>query len=146
MYSKRYGNREEVFNGIARQTTGGLIKEDLLEKKIKGKTHYISLKMSNVMREKDNLSNFRQNRKTLRHNNKLLKNNKHNKTKKIKFTNNDKIKKYYYPELEGENLELIRSNYLEEEEDDFGKNENELNLDFDINSLDNDLNQVFNKI
>ena len=35
MYSKRYGNRDEVFNGIARQTTGGLNKEDIEKKELK---------------------------------------------------------------------------------------------------------------
>jgi len=153
MYSKRYGNREEVFNGIARQTTGGLIKEDLQEKKIGGKIHYISIKLSNAMKEKDNLSHFRERKKTIRSNtiNKFInKGNSHtSKTKKIKFTDNPKIKKYYYPELEGENLEQLRANYLEEEEEDFNgtnNSDNSQDINFNIKNLDNDLNDFFAKI
>ena len=67
MYSKRYGNREEVFNGDARQTTGGLMKDDLIKKEQSGgKVVYISKKLSSVMRVKDNFQQFRKKRKTLR--------------------------------------------------------------------------------
>jgi len=60
MYSKRYGNREEVYNGNARQTTGGLMKEDLIKKEqTSGKIVFVSKKLSSVMRVKDNFQKFR---------------------------------------------------------------------------------------
>ena len=148
MYSKRYGNRDEVFNGIARQTTGGLNKEDIEKKVISGgKIVYISKRMSSVMKAKDNLYKFRQKRKTMRQNAHEI--GSGTKSKKIKFINNPTIKQYYYPELKGENLEKLRANYLEEEKEDFGledeeqeKKKDELKK-FDISHLDEELNNLF---
>ena len=93
MYSKRYGNREEVYNETARQTTGGLMKCDIIRKEQTcGKIIYISKKLSSIMKVKDNFQKFRQKRKTLRQ---IPKNKKGTKTKKIKFSNHPIIKKYY---------------------------------------------------
>lgn len=160
MYSKRYGNREEVYNGDARQTTGGLMKEDLIKKEqSSGKVVYISRKLSSVMRIKDNFQKFRQKRKTMRSQNKK----NSSKTKKIKFSDHPTIKKYYYPELEGENLDKIRAMYQEEEEEDFNGDPHEgegEELDdqlealqkteelkhFNIGDLDHDLDDMFDEL
>lgn len=159
MYSKRYGNREEVYNGDARQTTGGLMKEDLIKKEqAGGKIVYVSKKLSSVMRTKDNFQKFRQKRKTMR----SQKKKSSNKTKKIKFSEHPTVKKYYYPELEGENLDQIRAMYQEEEEEEFNGDlleeddtfEDELEVQqkteelkhFNIGDLDHDLDDMFDEL
>lgn len=160
MYSKRYGNREEVFNGDARQTTGGLMKDDLIKKEQSGgKVVYISKKLSSVMRVKDNFQQFRKKRKTLRQEKKS----KGTKTKKIKFSDHPVVKKYYYPELEGENLDKLRAMYKEEEEADFNnelEDDDDVELEtqeeaqekletvksFNISDLDDDLDNMFDDL
>lgn len=162
MYSKRYGNREEVYTGVARQTTGGLMKDDLIKKEQPGgKVTYISKKLSSVMKVKDNFQKFRQKRKTLRQKH----NNLNMKSKKIKFSEHPVIKKYYYPELEGENLDKLRAMYKEEEEEEFNGEPNDIDEDededidtevaqeklntvkaYDIHNLDDDLDNMFGEI
>jgi hypothetical protein len=165
MYLKRYGNREEVFNGDARQTTGGLMKDDLIKKEQpSGKVIYISKKLSSVTKVKDNFQKFRQKKKTLQQKDH---NNPGTKTKKIKFSEHPVIKNYYYPELEGENLDKLRAMYKEEEEAEFNDkldddDDDDSNLEtntdinthekiekikqFNINTLDDDLDNMFYNI
>ena len=144
MIKKRYGTREEVFNEIAYQTTGGLIKNDLICKKKDSTNIYISKKLSNAMRETDNLKKYRRKR-TISKNN--PKNNPRVLTKKISFNAKPVIKEYYYPELEGENLKYIRDEYLEEEINDFGvKNEVEVQDIDNISDLDESLEELFDEI
>lgn len=144
MYCKRYGNREDVYNGIARQTTGGLTKNDLIKKKIANKTVYISLRLSKSMKEVDNLKLYRKNKKTKAKKNPLS--NSHGKTKKISFlSDKSKVKEYYYPELKDEDLQGLREEYLKEEDEDFGNiKKEELTIqDIDSSDLDEELSDIF---
>lgn len=146
MFEKRYGTREEVFKEIAHQTTGGLTKNDLICKKKDNTVIYISKKLSNAMKETDNLKKYRR-KKTISRNN--FKNNSRVLTKKISFNSKPVVNEYYYPELEGENLKHIRDEYLEEELNDFGiTNEVEVEVQ-DINNisdLDKSLEELFDAI
>jgi hypothetical protein len=144
MYKKRYGNREEVYNGIARQTTGGLTKNDLIKKDVSNKTMYISVKLSKSMKEVDNLKLYRKNKKTKAK--KIPLSNSHGKTKKISFlSDKSQVKEYYYPELKDEDLQGLREEYLKEEEDDFGYvKKEELSIqDIDNCNLDEELSSMF---
>lgn len=149
MYQKRYGTREEVYNGIARQTTGGLLKENLKKKQIANKTVYISVRLSESMKAADNLKLYRRNKKTKARKSNL--GNTHNKTKKISFLNDkSEVKEYFYPELQGEDLESLREEYLREEEEDFGENKSvkgELTVQtIDNSDLDSELTNMFKSL
>lgn len=144
MFEKRYGTREEVFKEIAHQTTGGLTKNDLICKKKDNTITYISKKLSNAMKETDNLKKYRR-KKTISRNS--FKNNSRVLTKKISFNSKPIVNEYYYPELEGENLKNIREEYLEEELSDFGvKNEVEIQDIDNISDLDESLEELFDEI
>ena len=144
MFEKRYGTREEVFKEIAHQTTGGLTKNDLICKKKDNTITYISKKLSNAMKETDNLKKYRR-KKTISRNS--FKNNSRVLTKKISFNSKPIVNEYYYPELEGENLKNIREEYLEEELSDFGvKNEVEIQDIDNISDLDENLEELFDEI
>lgn len=144
MFEKRYGTREEVFKEIAHQTTGGLTKNDLICKKKDNTVIYISKKLSNAMKETDNLKKYRR-KKTISRNN--FKNNSRVLTKKISFNSKPVVNEYYYPELEGENLKHIRDEYLEEELNDFGiTNEVEVQDINNISDLDKSLEELFDAI
>ena len=53
--TKKIGTREEVYNGIALRTAGGLQKNDIIEKKIGNRIIYISKKLSDKMKENVNI-------------------------------------------------------------------------------------------
>ena len=140
-FKKKLGTREEVYLGIALKTKGGLFKKDIIQKNINGKFSYISKKLSEIAKERNVFSNYRkrktkgkmdsstinntvsncvsnsvsnnQNRNTsnISQANKLTK-------KNVSFKlNQNTYKSIYYPELKGVNLERLRRNNLEDEED-----------------------------
>ena len=148
MVEKRYGTREEVFKEIAHQTTGGLTKKDLLCKKKDNTVIYISKKLSNAMRETDNLKKYRRKKTISKHgfNNKF--NSKSRMlTKKITFNSKPIVNEYFYPELEGENLKHLREEYLEDELNDFGVKKEVVVQDIDnISDLDESLENIFDEL
>lgn len=118
---KKTGTREDVYLGKALKTSGGLTKEDILIKTINGKHNYISKKLSEIAKERDMFAKYKPKRRTKGHVLKISQKDTSQKlTKKnISFSlNNTEYKKYYYPELDGKNIERLRQENEEEEEDD----------------------------
>ena len=52
---KKIGSREEVYKGLAIQTSGGLRKENIICKTIRKKEVYVSKRLSELMKVKNNL-------------------------------------------------------------------------------------------
>jgi hypothetical protein len=105
---KRVGSRQEVYQGVAERTSGGMRKEDIMIKNNK----FISRKKSDRMRimvsQDDRLQAFRSNKKTKCNN--ILKrqentnnyrktNNKRTQKKVIFHFNRNKVQEYNCPDL-----------------------------------------------
>lgn len=123
---KKIGSREEVYNDMARKTSGGMYKDDIIKKNIvkrkeKGtRTRYLSKKISDRMknnhpnigrRKKTHTNTIKNINKTNQYQNKSKKNTNlnlkrnmngnYNKKRTIKFNiNNNTVKEYYCPKLE----------------------------------------------
>lgn len=123
---KKIGSREEVYNDMARKTSGGMYKDDIIKKNIvkrkeKGtRTRYLSKKISDRM--KNNHQNIGRRKKTQTYTSKNINktnqyqnkskkntnlnlktnvNGNYNKKRTIKFNiNNNIVKEYYCPKLE----------------------------------------------
>ena len=52
---KKIGSREEVYKGLAQKTSGGLKKENIICKIIRKKEVYVSKRLSELMKVKNNL-------------------------------------------------------------------------------------------
>lgn len=115
---KKIGSREEVYHGSALRTSGGLTKDDIILKVSNGKNYYVSKKLSAIAKERDMFSKYKPKRKTKGHVLKITSKDTSQKlTKKnVSFSlNKNECKKYYYPELAGKNINRLRQ---ENEEDD----------------------------
>lgn len=131
----KIGSREEVFKGLADRTSGGLTKNDIICKTIGGKTLYISSKKSKIM--KDILKKTKTNPKIHQdnHNTPLTK-------KNISFSlNQNKVVSYNYEELAGINLDQLRKE-MEQEENESQENKEFTIETIDDSELDNDLNNL----
>lgn len=111
---KTYGNREEVYTGLAKKTRGGLTKNDIILKGGK----YISRRISEIMRNvrsnplgvigmmnrkrvqphrscKNNYNNYGGSNSSVMRRNKKSK-------KRVRFVlSNNKVNQYYCPEMNG---------------------------------------------
>ena len=105
---KTYGTREEVYNGFAKKTRGGLTPKDIIKRVYK----YISKRMSNIMKirfksqkKKDTTIGTRGKFKISTSTSSGIRRRK--KTKKfVKFNlGQNKVNKYYCPELNDIDLE-----------------------------------------
>jgi len=117
---KKIGSREEVYNGSAFRTSGGLTKDDIILKVSNGKNYYVSKKLSAIAKERDMFSKYKPKRKTKGHVLKITSKDTSQKlTKKnISFSlNKNECKKYYYPELAGKNIDRLRQENEDEDED-----------------------------
>jgi hypothetical protein len=111
---KTIGTREEVYNDLAKKTSGGLTKKDILKKKKK----YISLKKSNEMKKKNPFKK------------KLTK-------RKISFELNENETKEFYCKTFNEKKKIINDD--EDDDDDDDENKINDNIDFlKLNSLKNE--------
>lgn len=154
-HNSRIGTREQVFKGLATRTAGGLIKNDIIEKKIGNKIIYISKKLSEKM--KQNTNPFRKivrkktislpittnNLQSSTHNQK--KQNNISKTHKILFKEHENVAvNVYYPELKGMDIKQLKDDLIREEmEEDLGVKPLHEKKEFiieDINSIDLDKN------
>lgn len=128
---KRIGTREEVYNGIAIQTAGGMRKDDIMIKKINGKTEYISRRISTRM--KNYIISNGGIRKSGKTNKKDIVCGKTRKKVKI-MTDKNRVKEYYCPELD----------YDLDEQYNFDSRRNSQNDEFIIEEVpDIDLDQLF---
>jgi len=145
---KKVGTREEVYNGNALRTAGGLQKNDIIEKKIGNRIIYISKKLSDKMKEnitiirnqnphffkrvlkKTIVSDVNTNQQSAinpsinpsinpQKQKKII---THPKTQKLSFKVKDNsVKTVYYPELKGMDLNELKEEILREEaEEDLG--------------------------
>ena len=119
---KKIGSREEVYNGSAFRTSGGLTKDDIMLKVSNGKNYYVSKKLSAIAKERDMFSKYKPKRRTKGNVLRIISKDTGKLTKKnISFIlNKNECKKYYYPELVGKNINRLRQENEEEddEEDD----------------------------
>lgn len=146
-FKKKIGTREEVYLGIALKTKGGLFKKDIIQKNINGKYSYISKKLSEIAKERDVFSNYRKRKTKGKMNSSTMNNtvsnsvinaisNNQNRNtsnisqvnkltkKNVSFKlNQNTYKSIYYPELKGVNLERLRRDNLEEEDEDYDDDE-----------------------
>jgi len=53
-FKKKIGSREEVFNGVAEKTGGGMYKSDIICILQNGRPKYISKKLSVIAKKRDN--------------------------------------------------------------------------------------------
>jgi hypothetical protein len=133
--TKKIGTREEVYNGLALRTAGGLKREDIIEKIFNNRKIYISKKLSDKMKENFNIIRLgnpnhlkRTDKKTMVVTSqtnqtqqikqpKILQAKKNGgKTNKIIFEKNENTEKsVYYPELKGIDLKELKAD-LEREE------------------------------
>ena len=128
---KRIGTREEVYNGIAIQTAGGMRKDDIMIKKINGKTEYISRRISTRM--KNYIISNGGIRKSGKTNKKTMVGGKTRKRVKI-MTDKNRVKEYYCPELD---YDLDEQHY-------FDSGRNSQSDEFIIEEVpDIDLDQLF---
>ena len=128
---KRIGTREEVYNGIAIQTAGGMRKDDIMIKKINGKTEYISRRISTRM--KNYIISNGGIRKAGKTNKKAMVGGKTRKKVKI-MTDKNRVKEYYCPELD---YDLDEQHY-------FDSGRNSQSDEFIIEEVpDIDLDQLF---
>lgn len=117
---KKIGSREEVYHGSAFRTNGGLTRDDIILKVSNGKNYYVSKKLSAIAKERDMFSKYRPKRQTKGHILKISSKDTCQKlTKKnISFSlNKNECKKYYYPELAGKNINILRQANEDDEED-----------------------------
>lgn len=159
--TKKVGTREEVYNNNAVRTAGGLKKDDIIEKKMGNRSIYISKKLSEKMKE--NISILRTHNpnffkrvltKTAVSNasNTLnidsIKQKKiitHPKTQKLSFKVKDNsVKKVFYPELQGMDLNELKADILREEaEEDLGVQVPKKKIEFTIEEMPNiDINSL----
>lgn len=149
---KIIGSREAVFNNLADKTSGGMYKDDIIEKITKNqKRKYISKKISNRMkydtplRRKRSLKQIkktlpRQEIKLLLNKNRNPNNNENNnnnnnnfkKSKKVSFISNKNILKEYYCD----SIDNEISSDLEDADEEFNLNLQELNSLTEINFED----------
>lgn len=149
---KIIGSREAVFNNLAHKTSGGMYKDDIIEKITKNqKRKYISKKISNRMkydtplRRKRSLKQIkktlpRQEIKLLLNKNRNPNNNENNnnnnnnfkKSKKVSFISNKNILKEYYCD----SIDNEISSDLEDADEEFNLNLQELNSLTEINFED----------
>lgn len=121
---KRIGTREEVFNGVAKMTSGGMTR-DMIVKTIKNnKVNYASKKISDRMKYviKQRGNNFKNCRKTIKSTNQ-----QQSKTRKntVSFCiNKNRVQEYYCPEL---------NNYHYDDDN----NDNDDNTEFIIEDMPN---------
>lgn len=141
-FKKKIGSREEVFNGVAEKTGGGMYKSDIICILQNGRPKYISRKLSIIAKKRDN-PYFKKKREPTKKTipSKLTSNivKSTTKTKKIKFnTSNNKVESVYYPSLQGLNISELRvQNDMDDDEDDneFKIEQVPDNIDFDLNNL-----------
>lgn len=150
---KKFGTREEVYNGKFTQTAGGLKKDDIIEKCFGTKTIYISKKVSDKMKANFNIirainpnyfkripkhtlvspqisqlstqlsTQILDDNKKQKNNITTITTNTINKplikkTQKISFNiSSNKIKNVYYPELQGININELK-NDIDDDDDD----------------------------
>ena len=116
---KKIGSREEVYNGSAFRTSGGLTKDDIILKVSNGKNYYVSKKLSAIAKERDMFSKYKPKRKTKGNVLRITSRDTDKLTKKnISFIlNKNKCKKYYYPELASKNITRLRQENEDEDED-----------------------------
>ena len=133
----KIGTREEVFKGLAERTSGGLTKNDIICKTIGGKTLYISSKKSKNMREllkKTKTNHATYNQDKLNSNLPLTK-------KNVSFSlTHNKVVSYSYDELAGINLDQLRKE-MEQEENESEPKEFTIET-LNDNELDNELNDL----
>ena len=154
---KKTGTREEVYNGLAFKTAGGLKREDIIEKIFGNRKIYISKKLSDKMKANFNIIRStnpnhlkRVPKKTMvaQHPSQPSQpsqppNKKHlgGKTQKISFKIKENTQKtVYYPELHGMDLQELKAELAREEaEEDLGKPKQEFSIedmpDIDISNL-----------
>tara|TARA_B100000575_G_C23106724_1_gene638858 strand:+ start:647 stop:1096 length:450 start_codon:yes stop_codon:yes gene_type:complete len=141
-FKKKIGSREEVFNGVAEKTGGGMYKSDIICILQNGRPKYISKKLSVIAKKRDN-PYFKKKKEPTKKTipSKLTSNSVKPtiKTKKIKFDiSKNKIKSVYYPSLNGLNIsELRNQNDMEDDEDndDFKIEQVPDSIDFDLINL-----------
>ena len=141
-FKKKIGSREEVFNGVAEKTGGGMYKSDIICILQNGRPKYISKKLSVIAKKRDN-PYFKKKKEPTKKTipSKLTFNTVKptTKTKKIKFDiSKNKIKSVYYPSLNGLNIsELRNQNDMEDDEDndDFKIEQVPDSIDFDLINL-----------
>jgi hypothetical protein len=153
---KKTGTREEVYNGLAVRTAGGLKREDIIEKMFGNRKLYISKKLSDKMRENFNIirssnpNHFKRVPKktmvvaqtsTPNTPNTILTSNAHSiqsnkkhlggKTQKISFKIKENTQKtVYYPELQGMDLQELKDELAREEaEEDLGHPKQEFSIE-----------------
>jgi hypothetical protein len=158
---KKTGTREEVYNGLALRTAGGLKREDIIEKIFGNRKLYISKKLSDKMRDNFNIirstnpnhfkripkktlvipqSSMYETQKIPIVNNQNKKN-LGGKTHKISFKIKENTQKaIYYPELHGMDLQELKAELAREEvEEDFVRPKQEFSIedmpDIDISNL-----------
>ena len=158
---KKTGTREEVYNGLAFRTAGGLKRDDIIEKIFGNRKLYISKKLSDKMKENFNIirntnpNHFKRvpkktmvapqasiqntpNTSSQPHQNK-----KHlgGKTQKISFKIKENTQKtVYYPELHGMDIQELKAELAREEaEEDLCRPKQEFSIedmpDIDISNL-----------
>lgn len=143
---KRIGSREAVFNNLADKTSGGMYKEDIIEKITKNKKRkYISKKISNRMKYDTPLRKRKKSLKqiintlteqkvinkptALLNTDKNNNNNNFKKSKKVSFIADKNILKEYYCDSIDDDI----SSDLEEADEEFNLNLQELNNLTEIN-------------
>lgn len=146
---KKIGSREEVYNDMARKTSGGMYKYDIIkkniikrkEKEVGTRSRYLSKKISDRM--KKNHSNIERRKKTHTntskdiHQNKSKKNTNlktntniksiYTKNRTIKFNvNNNIVKEYYCPKLA---LNIQKERFENKREKELAKQLDSINID-----------------
>lgn len=133
---KKIGTREDVYNGIAQKTSGGMYQADIILKKNNvNNKKYISRKISNRMKQKTPLEKYKIQKSSKKQNNKNITNyknstnnisgNKINRKlskKNVSFTSNNNIIREYVcltmnsdsEDKEGENFLNINLDELDE--------------------------------
>ena len=160
---KKTGTREEVYNGLAFRTAGGLKREDIIEKIFGNRKIYISKKLSDKMKANFNIirstnpNHFKrvpkktmvapqtnqpdQTSQTSQTSQPPNKKHLGGKTQKISFKIKENTQKtVYYPELHGMDLQELKAELAREEaEEDLGRPKQEFSIedmpDIDISNL-----------
>ena len=106
---KKIGTREDVYNGIAQKTSGGMYQTDIiLKKNNRNSKKYISRKISNRMKQETHLKKYKNQKSLKKQNNQnitIYKNNTNNisgnkinrklSRKNVSFTSNNNIVREY---------------------------------------------------
>ena len=136
----RIGSREEVYQGLADRTSGGLTKNDIICKIIAGKTLYISSKKSKIM--KDLLKKTKTNHHPENNNMQISHHNLPLTKKNVSFSlTQNKVVAYNYEELAGINLDQLRKE-MELEENETSEPKEFTIETLDDSELDNELNNL----